>query len=406
MRQRSLRQPKKNPQFSGFLGIVTGDEEVVEIAGRPGFYWVRLRNVGNEVIQAFNDRVSPIYNLPVLVERDLASPVRYKIVNRDVDIYGSNWGTGSPYVARHGSQHSFNKHNTDTGGDVTWVYSDQFLPFLITPSGSSGAGNVLFWPYVYHDNDGKYYCAGDTGTASLLGNLPTGSNKARMSLIYLDVSSGNPVILAGTEEFDNAITGSCQVLQYIPAVPNNEDIALAGVRLVSGTSAIGWWNLYDIRELVHKHPIGPQFGSMYVPGVDIVVSITGTGPIEVKDATDDGWAGGELDGLTFPTGGDEHYLAITEPGKYEILWNMSFHTDIGGAQEVHGGVMMDGVATRNNGEAHRKVSNANDSGDMGAPCIADFPNGNEEISLWISNDQSNDIHVEHSTVTVKLLGST
>ena len=253
LREQARGQPKRNPQLSGFLGLTTGGEDVVDIPSRPGFVWVRLRNVSNEVIQAFNDAVSPVYNLPVLVERDLASPVRYKIVGRDVDVYGGNWGTASSYVPGHGGQHSFDKNDPGSGGDVVWVYSDQFLPFLVTPSGSAGSSNALVWQGIYHVT-GTYHCGGNTGTASLVGNNATGSANSRMSLVYLDVSTGNPMILAGTTEFVESITGLCAVLQYIPAVPNSEDIALAGVRLPTGTSTIGWANLYDIRELIHKSP--------------------------------------------------------------------------------------------------------------------------------------------------------
>ena len=150
---------------------------------------------------------------------------------------------------------------------------------------------------------------------------------------------------------------------------------------------------------------GSFFGAMDVPAVDIEVIMVGVDPIEVKNAAGNGWEGGELNGVTFPTGGDEHYLTIMEPGRYEIIWNMSFHADKAGAQAIHGGVIVDDVAIRNNGEAHRDVANANDSGNIAAPSIIDLPNGTEEISLWISNDAQNDVHVEHATVTIKRIGT-
>lgn len=173
--------------------------------------------------------------------------------------------------------------------------------------------------------------------------------------------------------------------------------------------AIGYTTPEGVWSPVHRFQMdgkveGSPFGSMYIPGVDIVVIIGSANPVEVEDASQDGWAAGELNLITFPTGGNEHYLTITVAGKYEIDWNMSFHTDIGGGAAVHGGVMVGGVAIRDNGEAHRDVSNSNDDGNMGAPCIADLPNGNEEISLWVSNDQSQTVHVEHATVTVKQIG--
>jgi hypothetical protein len=245
MRQRSQRQPKKNQVFSGFLGIRTGGIDTVKVASRPGFVWVRLRNVDNEVIQAWNENTSTIYNLPVLVERDLSSPTRYKVIGRDIGVYGSNWGTASPYLAAHAGQHMFNKEDTSTGGDIVWVYSDQFLPFLVSPSGTAGAGSVLIFPgtYLY---TGTFHYSGDTGTASLLGYKPTGSSNASILLVYLDEPTGNFGVLQG-DEFSALLTGTHDVVTRLPSPPANSK-PLAGVRLVSGTATIGWNNLYDVRQ--------------------------------------------------------------------------------------------------------------------------------------------------------------
>lgn len=145
------------------------------------------------------------------------------------------------------------------------------------------------------------------------------------------------------------------------------------------------------------------YGAMYIPGVDIVVPNDSANPFEVKDAGNDGWAVGELNDVTFPTGGTEHYLTITKQGRYEVVWSMSAHTGGGGATAVHGGVMIDGVAQRNDGEGHRDVANANDDGNYGSSFIVDCPNGTEEISLWCSTDNSENLHVEHGTMTIKLI---
>lgn len=152
---------------------------------------------------------------------------------------------------------------------------------------------------------------------------------------------------------------------------------------------------------------GLIFGSMFIPDTDITVTIGNANPTEVSHlATGDGWSAGELNGVTFPTGGTEHYLTIPVAGKYEINWNMSVHTDVGGKTQVHGGIMVNGVATRNNGESHRTVSNTQDSGAFSGVCIGDFPNGTEQISLWVINDLGNDLHVEHGTMTIKQIGGT
>jgi len=243
MRKRSDRQPTKNKRFSGYLGIRTNGANTVEVTGHPGFVWVRLRNVNNEVIQAFNQTTSPIYNLPVLVERDLDSPTRYRIVGRDIDVYGSNWGTASPYLAPHGSQHSWNNNDPNIGGDVTWVYQQQFTPLMVMPSGSAGAGNVLIGAGINHYGNIFSY-VGSTGTGDLLAYKPTGST-ANLLLVYLDHETGNFGVAEGTP-IANTVTGTYDVVANLPAPPTGT-VPLAGIRLVSGTSSVGWRNIYDVR---------------------------------------------------------------------------------------------------------------------------------------------------------------
>ena len=48
------RKQSKQLYFSGVLGVTTLGEAQVEVSGRNGFVWVRLRNQLNELIQAFN----------------------------------------------------------------------------------------------------------------------------------------------------------------------------------------------------------------------------------------------------------------------------------------------------------------------------------------------------------------
>ena len=71
--------------------------------------------------------------------------------------------------------------------------------------------------------------------------------------------------------------------------------------------------------------------------------------------------------------------------------------------EVHGGIMIDDVAVRDKGEAHRTIANNSDTGLMAAHALIDCPNGNEEISLWVLNADNNvNITVEHGNVVAEL----
>lgn len=232
--------------LSGILGL---NVSTVQVPNREGFVYVRLRDNMHEVIQAFNSAVSPVYGLPVLIKWDVT---RYVVIGRDLERY-EGWGTTSAYLPLHGASHSF----SETGaGDVVWIYSRQFLPWLISPSGSNASANGLVnqgYPYFY-ESQWKYL--GVTGTPSLVGNQPTGGASARMSLVYLDMKNNIIGVSDSTDEFDSSVTGTSDVLPYIPAVSQDYHIPLAGVRLVTGTSTIGWSNLYDLRPFFNAPPTG------------------------------------------------------------------------------------------------------------------------------------------------------
>jgi len=221
----------------GILGIKLGGQKLVEVPNREGYVYVRLRDDLSELIQAYNEQVSPVYGLPVLVYRENN---RYVIKGRDLGRY-QNWGTSS-YLPRHGAQHSFDPDAP--GGDPVWVWGRQMMPLAAIPSGSSGAGNVIIEPSVYYRNSVWYY-AGGTGTSSIVDYKPTGSN-ARMVLVWLD-DDGNPQLTPGDDYFDPSMTGISQVINYVPGLPETSGIPLAGVMLVSGTSIVTWSNLYDLR---------------------------------------------------------------------------------------------------------------------------------------------------------------
>jgi len=191
------------------------------------------------------------------VEWDKDSPIRYKVRGRDIGRYtvwvttnaaGDTVSDTSAYLPAHGASHSFNKLTGVGGGDIVWVYSDQFMPWAVTPSGSAGSLSIAIQPSAYYYNN-QFRWAGGTGIAGFENYYPTGSSNARMLLIYLDPDTGNPYIATGTlTEFANTITGTQQIMPYMPSLIEETDIPLAGVRLITGTSKILWQNLYDLRD--------------------------------------------------------------------------------------------------------------------------------------------------------------
>jgi len=229
--------------ISGILGFTINGIEVVEVAGRTGYVWVRLHNNLSELVQAYNDKVSPVYSLPVLVVRDETDQTRYKIYNRDTGQY-QNWQSNSAYTPVHGNQHSFNPLGGG-GGDVTWVFDRQIMPLMVYPSGSSGAGMVMIAEdLIWHNS--LWMAVGGTGTGDLLTYKPGTGSMGSLLLISLD-GNGNPKITEG-DGFLASVTGGAALLPYLPN-PTANDIPLAMVRLVSGTSTILWDNIYDLRKM-------------------------------------------------------------------------------------------------------------------------------------------------------------
>lgn len=244
--QRELNEPNKLT-ISGKLGIPLGGTRLVEVPNRNSFVYVQLRDNQNEVIQAFNNKVAPSYGLPVVLQRE---GTRYIVLGVDTQRYQNNWNSFAPYLPRHGNTHS-RLESSGGGGDVTWVASNQFMPLLPIPSGSSGGSNVIVSPHVLLSTSGTWAYVGNTGTQTLLQYVPTGSN-AVMVLVYLDRLSGNPYIVVNSGSyFPNSITGTAEVTPYIPNVPQPSlQVPLGAIRLTTGTYNIGWDNIYDVRQFL------------------------------------------------------------------------------------------------------------------------------------------------------------
>lgn len=237
-----LSKKNKDVYIPAILGFMINGEETVEVNGRASYVYARIRSNINEVVQVFNDKVSPVYDLPVLLIRDPSNPSRYTIDKRDTGRY-EVWGDASPYLPVHGNQHSFNPE-TGGGGDITFVYDRQIVPLSIIPSGSAGSGNILIGKDIVY-RYGMWQVLGGTGTVSLLPAKPT-DNTARMMLIGLGIE-GNPWVVSGTT-FDGTITGTSAITPYLPS-PSSGTV-LGAIRLVSGTISLTWDNVYDLRSFV------------------------------------------------------------------------------------------------------------------------------------------------------------
>ena len=299
---------KHKAMLSGTLGILVNGVETVEVPGRTGFVYVRLLDNLSELIQAYNGIVSPIYGLPVQVVRRNS---RYEITGRDTGRY-QDWGT-TPYLPIHGNQHSFNKDGAG-GGDPVWVYEQQFMPLLVMPSGTSGGPNVIVNSHLYNWNgDWKYF--GAIGTADLTPYKPTGTT-ARLVLVTVDGANSVPYLIPGDSYFDASLTGTADIYPHLPSYNSDNYLPVGFVRLVSGTSAIGWDNIYDARQF-YLGGGGSATGTVteFTELADVPSSYAGSASKTVK--VNSGATGLEFVEETYPTGTVTEFTELTDaPSTY------------------------------------------------------------------------------------------
>ena len=157
---------------------------------------------------------------------------------------------------------------------------------------------------------------------------------------------------------------------------------------------------------------GVIYGHMDVPATAVITVDTSAtnNPVEVKDdgtaSANDGWETGYVNGTVFAAS-DLHYITVTIAGTYEVIWDMSPATAAGAGTVIHGGITIDTTTfQRDNGEGHAHIFNANDNIQINGIGTVDCPNGNEEISLWISNGQNQKTVIEHGNMRIKMIGGT
>jgi hypothetical protein len=240
-------------EIPGELGLTIGGKALVDVTGRPGYVWVRLRNDMSEAVQAYNDQVSPVYGLGVIVVRDPIDKSRWRIKGRDLGRYNS-WSSASAYLPAHNYSHSLPINNP--GADPVWVYSRQIMPLALVPSGTSGAMSLIVKDFIYNRNSIWRYFS-ETSTSDLSGYKPSGTN-AVFVLVYLDTSDSISYLRGS--EFSSA-TGTANVVPNIPNSPSDCYIPIAGVYLLSGTSSLSWINIYDARPFFSPVVTGSSGGS-------------------------------------------------------------------------------------------------------------------------------------------------
>jgi hypothetical protein len=296
------------------LGAYVDGVAQIKVIDRPDFVWCRLRGSTSEVVQAVNESVGLHWDLPILIYRDPLNPAFWKVYGRDISQY-SSWD-GASYLPPHGDAHSFSA-SPNTGVDPVWVFKRQYMPLLPHPV-ISGANGIYIEPDFYYWG-GRYYWWPGSGTTSLLGSRPTGALNGAFVTVYLEGSSRTLQTIKGPEfpawyppDDASAFISLPSPLQGIP---------LAAVFLTTGSTRIGWGEIYDLRmpaealgnELVTGTVVlrneGAILGSIttldFVGGL-VDASISGTyGRILISGST-----GGGGSAILGPGTGSAYYMEV------------------------------------------------------------------------------------------------
>jgi hypothetical protein len=292
------------------------------------------------------------------------------------------------------------------GGDVVWVYSDQFIPWLVTPSGSSGANSVSVQPSAYYYDD-QFRWAGGTGIAGFDTLRPTGSSNARMLLVYLDPDTGTPFLATGSlTEFANTITGTAEIMPYMPSLIEPTDIPLAGVRLITGSSVLLWQNLYDLRDyFAHSSTSGssggggaPTDAEYVVMSADATLSdervLTAGTDIDIAD----GGAGGNAT-VSIPTG------TFERPGHAHFVINEIPIYEDGVFQAT--GTILDFTNNMDVAVTGTSVFISSTGGGGGGSTVLIYEDGAFQVTGSAINFESQlEVHVTGSTAHVKIPDNT
>lgn len=263
-----------NPLIAGTLGIIMGGQQLVEVPDRPSYVYVMVRSSTEEVIQAFNQQVAPVYGLPVFIQWQ---GNRYVVVERDTMRY-SNWQDFSPYLPRHASTHEFR----GSAGDVVFVDQQQFLPLMPMPSGAFGNKEIVINDYNLMTTTGTFQYSPIQITKDLTVWNPTSSTGAQMVLVSMDMTNGGLNYTVGSGSvFSNQLTGTADVLPNIPAVSDiSRYLPIAAVRLVTGTSLLTWQNIYDVRPIFGATSVNQGGGGGGGGGSSSGVAILNNGVLE------------------------------------------------------------------------------------------------------------------------------
>lgn len=206
----------------GLLGNSLG---VVSVPTRNNYVYVRL--AGSGVAEVFNNRVTAIYDLPVICGYDPVDPRRFQVLSIQgaiTEAVGSSLDFGSGYAPANRYRWLY----PGGGQDPLMVEGRQFMPLRITPT--SGLKFRVESQIIWDGTAWKVF-GGSTET-DLTSLVPTTDGKCCMVLITIDGTG----FIRTTKGSEVEITSL--LISDMPAPPTGTKYVLGAIRLYYGQVAI------------------------------------------------------------------------------------------------------------------------------------------------------------------------
>lgn len=267
----------ENKDLYAELGVIQGGTQVMTVPNRNGYVYARLRSNINEFVQAYNETVTEVYyGTPVVLRRE---GNRYVVVGLDNQRYAqratqdTSDGVQRQILAhRHGSSHSFDDQRVakNGGNDISWIYSRQFMPLLAHPI-SYTSDSLYLVNGITRNYDGEWTYAGGTGTVGL--SQYRHVSGSIFGLLALDTETGNPRIYINSGTYLSApVTGTSQIIPYLPVVEDRRYLPITAFKIDTGSTSIGWEDLYDARPFYDLAGYIKVDGNNYIQDVEFIGS--------------------------------------------------------------------------------------------------------------------------------------
>jgi hypothetical protein len=259
----ALNQPRRTV-VPAVLG--NGDGATVEVAGRPGYHWVRLYGDINQAVPALNRVYAGVYGLQVEVsvstDRDRGKAT-YEVIglgSNEILTYSAS-GTPvpfDPYLAEHHGAHEWSA--TAHGRDVVSVYPRAIAPLRVQAMTPASMRLILAGGWYRFGYERKYVTS--KYTQDFTSDIPASTGKAVLVDVCINGNTGSLAYVNGTEFDWTGWTDPLPASAYPDPVPG----------YVYCSTIILYYGMTTIVEACFRYECRPVWATAGGNGVEIGTS--------------------------------------------------------------------------------------------------------------------------------------